>query len=78
MTDKLTEALEWVDSGPTVVGAPLIRALAEAARRWAEFPTDTDVEAAAKAYLDSWAVHQSTPVRVHMRAALEAVKREDR
>jgi len=87
MTDKLTEALrvqawcaftprEWI-------------AVTEAARRWASFPTDEDVEAAAIGiyYDDSaemglqpkWEAeehYEQDLYRSQARAALEAVKRE--
>ena len=88
MTDKLTEALAVYDTPPNsltweddrTIGQALA-VLAEAARRWASFPTDDDVEAAAKASMElapGFDICAGGQWRVVMRAALEAVKREDR
>jgi len=75
MTDKLTEAIAALDSKGGVERWPDIETILEAARRWAEFPTDNDVEALmASQYPHGWTDEQEQD----MRAALEAVKREDR
>jgi len=92
MTDKLTEALALAEVEPTMLGTEYVRVLAEAARRWASFPTDADVERAA----DQWRIElpcicgpeysERGLVSPHCdhhaaedaaRAMLEAVKRED-
>jgi len=89
MTDKLTEALAWYP-GPlsglakTDEEVAVLDTYEEAAQRWAEFPTDDDVETAVRA-MNDWQDQQTAALedadwsnRGLMRAALEAVKREDR
>ena len=53
----LQDAFDWVDSGPTVVGAKHINALADAARRVA----NPDYEAAKQAHADWWRERLDNP-----------------
>jgi hypothetical protein len=79
MTDKLTEALAWY--GRPEGYTSHVETVLVAANRWASFPTDDDVEAAAKAGMElapGFDIYAGGQWRVVMRAALEAVKREDR
>jgi len=82
MTDKLIEALEWFNyHGPSKITHLSI--LVEAARRWASFPTDEDAEAMVRELGRCINLRdpQARPILIFLsdaRAALEAVKREDR
>jgi len=81
MSGKLTEAIDNLEGLDYLMPHDLEYEswleVTAAARRWASFPTDEDVEAAAKAIAGrGWTAesyHYSAA-----RAALEAVKREDR
>ena len=78
MTDKLTEALAHADEmkslypGQVDLGSHQ-HVLHEAARRWASFPTDDDVEAV----MEHLKMIGVTVRYGAVRAALEAVKREE-
>ena len=82
---NLDEALAYYDQLHATQGEQadqLQVVVVEAARRWAEFPTDEDVEAAAKAIqfsLDPYVDKDKPADHWHKeaRAALEAVKREE-
>jgi hypothetical protein len=85
MTDKLTEALAHADEmkalypGQVNLGSHQ-HVLHEAARRWASFPTDDDVEAATEGIgetLTLAALPSRALIKEAARAALEAVKREE-
>jgi len=62
MSDKLTEALRQLALASTdvpLMGFEIV--VAGAARRWASFPTDADVEAAARALEQQTGLGDSAP-----------------
>jgi hypothetical protein len=81
VTDKLTEAIDNLEGRDYLVPHDLEYEswleVTAAAQRWASFPTDNDVLLLGEALEVAYSSSHARAVRV-ARAALEAVKREDR